>query len=271
MEQDPIDETAAEDEVLNDTEIQKYVTIKPKKKPKVTETEESQFDVHNAFALIVVMLSILIIIVISMSVLYLIDRYRSSHQQVKKFNANELTAEPKMHKKSFVDESASKKAPFDLESSTNHLKEKMQSVKSINVTVNLNKEVNPVQYHNTFVIPAKNSILTPADTESPMSSSRSKIPNLFAMSDDFSPSLCNKQQFRRKTSASEAELEEKEDMSQRIERRASEAQPKSDKMQVNADKQRRVSLPGPRKDRRGSTLFTITEGEEETEMTVSKL
>lgn len=34
------------------------------------------------------------------------------------------------------------------------------------------------------------------------------------------------------------------------------------------NKQRRVSLPGPRReDRKNSALFTITEGEEETEMT----
>ena len=78
-----------------------------------------------------------------MSVLYLIDRYRSSHQQVKKFNTNELTVEPKQ-KKNFVDESSSKKAPFDFEATTLHLREKMQSVNSINLTVNLNKDVNPV-------------------------------------------------------------------------------------------------------------------------------
>ena len=97
-----------------------------------------------------------------------------------------------------TNESSPPKEQVDLEAAQQQPKNKMHSVNSINLTVNFNKDVNPVQYHNTFVIPARNPILTPVDIVdieqlSPKSSSRSKEPNWSSMTDDFSPSLCNKQ------------------------------------------------------------------------------
>ena len=78
----------------------------------------------------------------------------------------------KKSKKSLTNESSPPKEQVDLEAAQLQLKNKMQSVNSINLTVNFNKDVNPVQYHNTFVIPARNPILTPVDIEqlSPKSS-----------------------------------------------------------------------------------------------------
>ena len=52
-------------------------------------------------------------------------------------------------------------------------------------------------------------------------------------------------------------------------RRTSMGQPKSEKLKVESNKQRRVSLPGPKRDNQNSALFTITEEEKETEITMT--